>query len=85
MRPMLEGMEERVVLSLVAASPNDTKVNTTTALDQTLPSVAMDANGDYVVAWDSQVQLGPNYLYDVDARVYNSAGVARGRQSSSPR
>jgi hypothetical protein len=77
MRPMLEGMEERVVLSLVAASGSDAKVNVTSPLDQTLPSVAMDANGDYVVAWNNQVHLGPNYLYDVEARVYNSAGQAQ--------
>jgi Bacterial Ig domain len=77
MRPMLEGMEERVVLSLVAASPTDAKVNVTSPLDQTLPSVAMDANGDYVVAWSNQVHLDPNYLYDVEARVYNSAGQAQ--------
>ena len=37
----------------------------------------MDANGDYVVAWNNQVHLGPNYLYDVEARVYNSAGHAQ--------
>ena len=69
-------MEERIVLSLVAVSPSDTKINSTSSLDQTLPSVAMDANGDYVVAWSNQVHLGPNYLYDVEARVYNSAGAS---------
>ena len=74
---MLEGLEERLVLSLVAVSSSDTKVNVTSPLDQTLPSVAMDANGDYVVAWNNQTQPGPNYLYDVEARVYNSAGQAQ--------
>ena len=49
------------------------------------PSVAMDANGDYVVAWNNQVHLGPNYLYDVEARVYNSAGVSPdGRDRGRP-
>jgi hypothetical protein len=62
-------------MSLVAVSASDTKVNVSAPLDQTVPSVAMDSNGDYVVAWNNQVHLGPNYLYDVDARVYNSAGV----------
>ncbi len=74
---MLEGLEERLVLSLVAVSPTDTKINVSSPLDQTVPSVAMDANGDYVVAWNNQVHLGPNYLYDVEARVYNSAGQAQ--------
>ena len=70
-------MEERIVLSLVAVSPsNDTKVNTSAPLDHTEPSVAMDSNGDYVVAWNDQLSGGVgNYLYDVKARVYNSAGV----------
>ncbi len=76
-RPVLEPLEGRLVLSLVAVSPNDAKINVTAPLDQTLPSVAMDANGDYVVAWSNQVHLGPNYLYDVEARVYNSAGQAQ--------
>jgi Bacterial Ig domain/Dockerin type I domain len=62
-------------MSLVAVSASDTKVNVSSPLDQTVPSVAMDANGDYVVAWNNQVHLGPNYLYDVEARVYNSAGM----------
>jgi Bacterial Ig domain len=65
------------VLSLVAASSSDAKINVTATLDQTEPSVAMDANGDYVVAWNDQIQPGPGYLYDVKARVYNSAGVAQ--------
>jgi hypothetical protein len=74
-RPRLEGLEERIVLSLVAVSSSDAKINVSSPLGQTVPSVAMDANGDYVVAWNNQTHLGPNYLYDVDARVYNSAGV----------
>ena len=73
-RPQLEPLEERLVLSLVAVSANDAKVNQTASVGQTLPSVAMDAKGDYVVAWNREVQAGPNYLYDVDARVYNAAG-----------
>jgi hypothetical protein len=59
-RPRLEGLEDRLVLSLVAASSTDAKINVTSPLDQTLPSVAMDSNGDYVVAWSNQTQPGPN-------------------------
>jgi hypothetical protein len=76
-QPHLEPLEGRLVLSLVAVSANDAKINVTSPIGQTLPSVAMDSNGDYVVAWNNQVQKGPNYLYDVEARVYNSAGVAQ--------
>jgi len=64
-------MEERLVLSLVAVSASDVKVNQTASVGQTLPSVAMDANGDFVVAWGDQTA---KYEYNVDARVYNSAG-----------
>jgi hypothetical protein len=73
----LEALEDRLVLSLVAASASDTQVNVSAPKDLTVPSVAMDSNGDYVVAWNNQVQPGPSYLYDVEARVYNSAGVAQ--------
>src|SRR5580700_4075346 len=76
-RPQLERLEDRLQPSVVAASGTDQKINVTQPLDQTEPSVAMDANGDYVVAWSNQVHLGPNYLYDVEARVYNSAGQAQ--------
>jgi hypothetical protein len=37
----------------------------------------MDANGDYVVVWNNQIAPESDYLYDVDARVYNSAGQAQ--------
>ena len=73
-RPQLEPLEERLVLSLVAVSANDAKVNQTASIGQTLPSVAMDANGDYVVAWSKQESPASSYLYEVEARVYNSAG-----------
>ncbi len=66
------------MLSLVAVSASDAKINVTASVDQTLPSVAMDANGDYVVAWNRTISnTGGVYEYDVDARVYNSAGVAQ--------
>ena len=34
------------------------KINTTTFLDQANPSAAMDADGDFVVAWESTIQDG---------------------------
>ncbi len=77
LRPQLEILEARLQPSIVAANPSDAKINTSSPLDQTEPSVAMDANGDYVITWNNQVHLGPDYLYDIDARVYNSAGQAQ--------
>jgi hypothetical protein len=44
----------------------------------TRPSVAMDANGDFVVAWEAYD--GSNYdgLYAIKAQRYNLAGTAQG-------
>ena len=57
----LEFLEERVVPALIA-SGSEFHVNSTTTLDQNQPAVAMDAAGDYVVAWsDYSVSAGnPN-------------------------
>ena len=42
----------------------------------TRPSVAMDANGDFVVSW--QVFNTSTYLYGISAHRYNLAGTAQG-------
>ena len=52
------------------------RVNTTTAGVQTAPSVAMDADGDFVVTWDSFGQDGS--YSGIFAQRYNAAGVAEG-------
>ncbi len=52
------------------------RVNTTTAEAQGTPSVAMDADGDFVVLWNSYAQDGD--VYGVYARRYSAAGVAQG-------
>ncbi len=51
-------------------------VNTTTAGDQLFSTVAMDADGNFVVAWSSYGQDGSGY--GVYAQRYNAAGVAQG-------
>ncbi|MFN8711062.1 MAG: hypothetical protein ACK50J_30695, partial [Planctomyces sp.] len=48
-------------------------VNTTTANSQARPVVAMDADGDFVVTWQSNLQDGG--FYGIYARKYNAAGV----------
>ncbi|MEM6784506.1 MAG: hypothetical protein AAF624_12320, partial [Bacteroidota bacterium] len=55
-------------------------VNTTTTNGQLGPAVAMDADGDFVVAWESYGQDDPDVTYysGVYARRYNSAGTAQG-------
>jgi hypothetical protein len=52
------------------------QVNTTTANDQETPSLAMDANGDFVVTWASNNQDGSGW--GVFAQRYSSTGMAQG-------
>ncbi len=54
------------------------RVNTWTTSAQTAPSVAMDSDGDFVVAWQSGGQDGSGY--GIYAQQYNSAGVAQGAE-----
>src|SRR5262249_26389723 len=51
------------------------RVNTYTASDQSFPSVAMDAAGDFVVTWTSVDQDG--WGYGVYARRYSASGAPR--------
>jgi hypothetical protein len=53
-----------------AAQGGEFRVNTTTPGNQKLPAVALDASGDFVVAWTS--------AYDIFAQRYNAAGLAQG-------
>jgi hypothetical protein len=52
------------------------RVNATTANDQRDPSVAMDADGDFVVTWMGQGQDGSGW--GVYAQRYSAAGVPQG-------
>jgi len=49
---------------------------TTTAFDQEVPAVAMDADGDFVVAWESY----DNSVRGVYARRYSASGAAQGQE-----
>jgi sugar lactone lactonase YvrE len=53
---------------------NEFLVNTTTSDDQEYSSVAMDANGDFIITWSGH-QSGHWQIY---AQRYNAAGVAQG-------
>ncbi|MEM8601678.1 MAG: hypothetical protein AAGF99_17310, partial [Bacteroidota bacterium] len=55
------------------------QVNTFTTNSQVRPSVAMDADGDFVVAWTSGGQDDPLYS-GIFAQRYNAAGVAQGSE-----
>ena len=56
----------------------ETLVNTTTSSNQSAPSVAVDADGDFVVAWQSYGQEGSDY--GVYAQRYDASGAAVGSE-----
>ena len=53
-----------------AAQGDEFRVNTTTASKQPFPSVAMAANGDFVVAWASFFQDGSDFDSEIYAQRY---------------
>ncbi len=65
-----------------AAVGSETRVNTTTTGIQERPSVALDANGDVVITWQSQGQDAPAETtnYGIYAQRYNAAGAAQGSE-----
>ena len=54
----------------------DVLVNQETSSDQSNPSVAMDADGDFVVVWQSNGNVEDQSSYGVFMRRYSAAGVA---------
>jgi hypothetical protein len=70
-----EGIYARRYDASGAAVGSEFGVNTTTAWSQELPSVAMDADGDFVVAWVSAMQDG---TLDVYVRRYEVSGAPKG-------
>jgi hypothetical protein len=56
------------------------QVNTYTTNNQTSPSVAMEANGDFVVVWQSQGSGTDPGGYSVQAQRYTSNGSTQGAQ-----
>ena len=53
---------------------NEFQVNTTTAGDQKMPTVALDGAGDFVVAWTN----GPLYDTDIRSQRFDAAGTPQG-------
>jgi hypothetical protein len=56
------------------------KVNSTTSNDQELPAVAVDAEGDYVVVWQSRNNTGFYYVYGIYGQRYYSDGSRNGSE-----
>src|SRR5258707_306318 len=61
----------------ISASTNEVKVNTFTTGNQDFPSVAMAANGDFVVAWQDDTTEGAANGVGIYARRYTSDGTPR--------
>lgn len=61
----------------VAGAKNGTEiaVNSVTAGSQTAPSVSMDPNGDFVVAWNSSNQVGAGSGFDIYVRQFDAVGT----------
>jgi hypothetical protein len=66
-----------------AAQGAEFRVNTAASLNEVQPSVAMDPDGDFVVAWTSGLYnyyTGQYAQYDVRAQRYSAAGVPQGTE-----
>src|SRR3954453_8579340 len=77
-----EALERRMLLSFNPLG-TEFQVNQTTALSQGEPAVAVDGDGDFVVAWQSNgnSSLGPNQDpsgYGIYARRFDAAGTPLG-------
>jgi hypothetical protein len=72
-----EPLESRMLLAFGPAGP-EFPVNTYTTGTQSTPSVAMDAAGDFIVAWMGFGQDGSSF--GVYAQRYNAAGVPQGAE-----
>ncbi len=61
-----------------AAQGNEFQVNTYTTGEQRYPAIASDANGNFVVAWESKDQDGDNY--GIFAQRYDNTATKRGTE-----
>ncbi len=61
-----------------AKTGGEFRVNNTTANEQTASSVAMDANGGFVVTWSSKDQNGDSW--SIFAKRYDAAGIPQGSE-----
>ena len=75
---LIERLESRLLLTAAAVNLFESKVNTYSAGIQSTPSVAMDAAGDSVVTWVSELQDGSGD--GVFAQRYDSSGKAIGNE-----
>lgn len=72
---VVQPLERRMLMSLSPAA-GEFRVNTYTTNQQAVPDVAMDAAGNFVIAWASTNQDGD--VGGIYAQRFNSAGAAQG-------
>ena len=61
--------------SQLTTNGSETVANTTTSNNQQRPAIAMDANGNYIVVWESQDQDGDGY--GIYAQIYDNTGTVQ--------
>src|SRR5687768_10725043 len=76
----IDALERRMLLSLAPAGA-EFRVNSFTTDHQGSPTIGMDADGDFVVAWHSDQAYGYyEYDYDIQAQRYSPTGVPQGAE-----
>jgi hypothetical protein len=73
--------EEALDIPTAGQVDEEFQSNTYTTGDQLRPSVAMDANGSFVIAWQSEGSVGLDAdSFSIQAQLYNKAGNPVGEQ-----
>ena len=70
---------QQVPIQCVVPLGGQFQVNTTTANDQTMPSVAMDGSGNFTIAWESQGQP-LSFFNNIEAQRYDRDGNRVGNE-----
>jgi hypothetical protein len=73
------GLEDCKTAVPPSSNSGEFQVNSTTVHIQENPDIAMDANGNFIVVWQSQVQATSNE-YDIYAQLYNANGDRNGSE-----
>ncbi len=73
---IVERLEPRRLLSDVIPVGPEFRANTYTTNGQSQPSIAMDSDGNFVIAWDSDGQDGDGF--GIYTQRYNAAGLPQG-------
>lgn len=79
--PAVGSLASSAVVQAASPAGSEFRVNTYTANAQAFPAIAADADGDFVVAWQSYGQDPNTGVY---AQRYNAAGAAQGPEFRVP-